>query len=149
VGQLLNGGFEDATNGVPTGWTTDPAFKQANGSVHEGSYSGRFQSVSGTNITINSNSIAISAGRGYTIGGSVYSTDKISISPTAIWKDASGVTLRSDVLAAYTGWMGSWSSFSSVLTAPTGATTLIIQLPAISLNGTIWVDSFSVLEMPQ
>jgi hypothetical protein len=148
VGHLLNGGFEEATNGVPTGWTTDPAFKQANGTVHQGSYAGRFQSVSGTTITINSNSIAITAGRGYTIGGSVYSTDKISISPTAIWKDAGGVVLRSDVLATYNAWMASWSSFSRVLTAPMGATTLIIQLSAVNLNGTLWVDSFSVAAAP-
>ena len=145
---LSNGGFEQANGAVPAGWSADSAFTRESDSVHEGSYSGRFRSVSSTTITINSDSISIIAGRDYTITGSVYSSDSIHISPTAIWKDVAGSILRSDVLADYT-WTPTWSSFSRTRTAPAGAATLNIQLSAINLNGTIWVDGFSVMATAQ
>jgi hypothetical protein len=145
---LLNGGFEQATNGMPTNWSVNPEFMQASGTVRQGSFAGRLQSVSKKTITITSSGIAVAAGGRYTFGGAVYSVDTISMKPTVVWKNASGVTLRSDILATYTGRMAAWASFSNTLTAPAGAATMSIQLVAASLNGTIWVDAFSVAAAP-
>ena len=88
--------------------------------------------------------LPITPGEIYRVQGAAFSADKITFSPKAIWRNAAGAILRTDTLATYTGRMSGWQSFALSLTAPANAVSLTIQLPVTKLNGSIWVDGFSV-----
>jgi hypothetical protein len=59
------------------------------------------------------------------------------------WRNASGSTLRTDLVKSYTGATGAWNLASANLTAPAGTTNAHVRMNISSLKGTIYVDDFA------
>ncbi|HSL46392.1 MAG TPA: carbohydrate binding domain-containing protein [Anaerolineales bacterium] len=143
---LLNPGFElDANNDSrPDSWTTHSIFTRSNEQVHSGSFAGRF-AASGTSTTISQRIDNVTAGATHSISGWV-NIPQMSSGTFAVrveWRNGSTV-IRRDLVKQYRATTtNGWEQISGSFVAPAGTNRVRVLLVANSLNGKVYVDTFS------
>jgi hypothetical protein len=149
-GNLLgNPGFETASGGQPTVWSTNTIFTQSSTVQHEGSFSGKFSAASTSNAgaTIKQTVLNLSANTTYAYSAWVNipaSSDAFTFRLKVKWRNSSNSTLRTDTIATFTSHTsGAWVQKTANLTSPTGATNALVQLVVSNLSSTIYVDDMS------
>jgi hypothetical protein len=149
-GNLLgNPGFEIASGGQPTVWSTNTIFTQSSNVKHEGSFSGKFSAASSSNLgaTIKQTVLNLSANTTYSYSAWVNiptSSDAFSFKLKVKWRNSSNTALRTDTIATFTSHTsGAWVQKTASLTSPTGTTNAQVQLVISNLSSTIYVDEMS------
>lgn len=146
---LVNGSFETDGNldGRPDTWTSNANFQRGTAAPPvAGSYVGRFQSTSDLALTVGQTVPGLTAGRSYVAGCSVRlapaAGDAFTMKVQIVWKNASGVNVRTDVVKSYsqTSAKDIWNRASRTAAAPAGAVSAAVQLKVSSLTGAVYVD---------
>jgi len=145
---LVNEGFEVDANGdrKPDSWTSSSRLTRSTALVHGGTYSGRFYGTDNKDITIKQY-VNVTAGTSYSFSGWVNipaTADVFTFNLQLKFRNASGAVISVKPIKKYTAATAGWDNPVAVVTAPTGAVQVYVQIDALSLGGTMYVDDFSL-----
>ncbi len=148
VEQLVNGGFETDTNGDgrPDSWTSSSRLTRSTALVHGGSYVGRFYATDNGEANIKQY-VNVTPGTVYSFSGWVNipaTADVFTFNLQVKFRNASGAVILVTPIKKYTAATAGWDNPVAVATAPAGAAQAYVQIDALSLAGTIYVDDFSL-----
>jgi hypothetical protein len=147
---LKNRGFElDSNNdGRPDNWTSNSVFTRSSEVVLKGSYAGKHFATDNSGYSIAQTVFNVFEGTTYSFSGSVYirnpNNDTFTFNLRVAWLDGSGVTIRNDIIKAYTNTapQNVWDLATARIVAPPGTAKAQFRMVASNLNATIYVDDF-------
>ncbi len=145
---LVNAGFEIDANGDgrPDGWTSSSKLTRSTVLVHGGTYSGRFYGKDNKDITIKQ-FVKVTAGTAYSFSGWVNipaTADVFTFNLQLKFRNDAGSVISVKPIKKYTAATTGWDNPVVVATAPAGAVQAYLQIDALSLGGTIYVDDLSL-----
>ncbi len=143
---LVNPGFELDSNGDghPNGWVG--RLSRTSAVVLGGSYAGLFKGTNDENLFAQQLVSNLTAGQTYYLSGNVYvppTSDSFTFVFRVRWRNGSNVVLRTDMLPAVSGQTNGWFGKTGLWTAPAGTTNALVQLVALNLTGSIYVDDMA------
>jgi PKD repeat protein len=146
---MANPGFEIDANGDtrPDSWTTNNAFTRSNAVVHGGSFAGRHFLTNDGGYNVYQTVTGITAGTPYTFSGWLNipaTSDKFTFKVQLKWRNASGKALSTSTILTRKVSTTGWLQVGGNATAPAGAASVRVTMTISSLNGTIYVDDFSL-----
>jgi hypothetical protein len=150
---LTNAGFEmDAdSNSIPDDWGTKTKFtRSAAIAAHSGGFAGRHFADNDSGYTIFQEA-SVNAGTSYAFGAWVNippTADAFSFYVRVRWMTGTTV-IRTITVGTFTRATTGWQEVSAAsLAAPAGATSARVMMAVNSLNGSIYVDDFSLTALP-
>ena len=150
LGNLLrNAGFETDANGDkrPDGWS-NPSFRRSSGRVFSGDFAGTLSANDATHV-VQQKVSGLEAGETYVFEGHVYippSTDLDSFRIFVRWLNRANRVISTETLRVFAHSKGSWRLLSRALVAPNRATSAVIRMRVVDLEGRIYVDDFAFKE---
>jgi hypothetical protein len=147
---LQNGSFEEDGNGdgKPDIWSTNAKFTRSSETTpNDGGFVGRFRATDNSGATIQQTVQDLTAGSTYNFSGWVNvpaTSDAFTFKLQVKWRNASNSAISTKVIKSYTSPTGGWNEATGSLVAPAGTTNALVQMVVSSLNGTIYIDNFSL-----
>lgn len=146
---LVNPGFEIDTNkdSRPDNWTSNGLFTKSTTSVHGGKYAGRHFSTYNKSYNINQTVKNIQSSTPYTFSGWFdipKTSDTFKYKIELKWRNALGITIRTDTIKTYTTSTSGWTRAFATKTSPSSARSVVVRMSTSSLRGPIYVDDFSL-----
>lgn len=111
--------------------------------VHSGSYAMQHAATDNKGYTIAQTVNNIVAGGAYDVSGWVnipQTTDAFTFKLEVKWQNASGSTLRTDVVKSFTGPTNGWTNTATRLLSPSSTAQVQVRMVVSSLNATIYTD---------
>lgn len=152
---LGNPSFETDANadGKPDSWSTNTKFTRSTAILAiDGNYVGRFFATDNSAATITQVVNGLSAGTTYDFSGWVNippTSDSFTFKIQVKWRNASNTVIGTPVIIQsypiQTSGLNGWSNALKSLVAPAGTTNAQIQMVVSSLNATIYVDRFRLI----
>jgi hypothetical protein len=139
--------LDNNADGFPDAWGTWVNFTRSNTAVHNGNFSGRFQSTANDGAGIKQSVAGLTAGATYHLSGFVNipsTTDAFTFQLQVIWKDSTGATISTAIVKTYTAATTGWDQASAALVAPTGTVKADVRMVVSNLNATIYVDDVTM-----
>jgi hypothetical protein len=148
--RLKNGAMEFDQNGDtrPDDWSvtaTMVANVTRDGSVRRsGSYAMRHAPAANASYNVGQVVTGLSAGQSYVMEGWVNipsTSDAFTMELRVLWRDASGAIVGGNTVKTFRDdTAGAWKKAAAVIAAPPGAVTALVQMRALHLNATVYVD---------
>jgi hypothetical protein len=154
---LKNPSFEQDGNadGRPDSWTSNAKFTRSTAAApHNGTYVGRHQAADTATrkYTISQTVPSLLAGAPYRLSGWVSippTSDTFSFQLSITWRTASNAVIGTTTIQTYTGSTdGTWGLAEATVSAPANTTNAQVQMIAVGLAGTIYVDDFALARAP-
>jgi len=144
---VVNGDLEQWTAGVPNNWDHVENITQESTIVHDGLYSARHQSASGTQDFGHEYITGITEGASYTL--SYYYYDNDPNAKTRVWSkfmDAGGATVGTTIESDYSTDSPNWVLYTNDVIAPAGATQFYLEVRVYkeaAEGGYVYYDDFN------
>lgn len=144
---VVNGDLEQWTGGVPNNWDHVENITQESTIVHDGLYSARHQSASGTQDFGHEYITGITEGASYTL--SYYYYDNDPNAKTRVWSkflDAGGATVGTTIESDYSTDSPNWVLYTNDVIAPAGATQFYLEVRVYkeaAEGGYVYYDDFN------
>ena len=147
---LKNPGFETDSNAdnKPDSWSSNSNFTITTTSVHSGTFSGKHRSTANAGYNVKQVVKNLTAGRTYNFSG--WANIPAQTDPTfnliiqIKWRNSLNKVISTTTVKNYSSSTSGWNQAIKTVTAPTGATNAVVNMQIKSLNGTIYVDDFSL-----
>lgn len=147
---LKNPGFELDSNAdnKPDSWTANANFTRSSVSFHSGTYGGRHKSTANAGYNVKQVKKNLSAGTIYNFSGwaniPAQSDSTFNLIITIKWRNSSNAVISTTTIKNYSAQTSGWNQALKTVTAPPGTTNAVLNMQIKSLNGTIYVDDFSL-----
>lgn len=152
---LLNGSFEQITNGLPASWskwiasgyTGNPQFTLDENTVKSGSRSLRIQSAEPARASINQ-SIRVEQNQSYRLSvwaklDNIVSTDRGVVMRYQFF-DANNTKIGTDNYVGARKGTAEWDQITHQATVPAGAARMLVEYFLWAASGTVWFDDAQV-----
>ncbi|WP_218094113.1 DUF7594 domain-containing protein [Paenibacillus solanacearum] len=145
---LVNGGFEQASNGLPANWNKwvasgSPQFASDSQTVKEGSRSLKIQSAETSRGSM-TQSARVEPNQNYQLSAWI-KTDNIVSNDRGVvlryqFSDVDGKKIGADMFTAARKGTGDWQQLTHKMAVPSGAVKVLVELFLWGATGTVWFD---------
>ena len=139
------------SNNKPDNWTSNSNFSRSMITAHSGSFSAKHKSSKNANYSVKQYVSNIKGGKIYNFFGwtKIPSNNDgyFRFVITINWRNSNNIIISTSTIKTYSSSANIWNKAVKDIKTPANATNAVINMNIKSLNGTIFVDDFSLKEI--
>ncbi len=155
VNLVVNNSFEQKeANGRPTGWTFAQnganAVFTVESDIYGSNVAAEYVTNTGTEISSISQSILVTGGKSYKLGGKIKNTNVAVTGGVSVyirWIDAAGVFISNGQMMATINGTSDWANYEGILASPVNAAQAIVACTLARTTGKVWFDDIYLYEV--